>query len=379
MLLKRRNRFSVFSSKKDTSNYIHFLCNSFRYDEISNGTASGYWGIDFIKKTSHLDVQAKKILNTPSEYTPSLKNGYRFFDVKDLEKATTLFTACSQGKPFKTEIRMKTFQGKTFYARAQGKAIRNEQGDIIGIRGVFQNIESEKKQELKLQNSIKYSQEHDKWLYQLSHVVSHNLHAHVCNLQLTSKLIDVETLTQDQEELVTNIKSISSNLETTLGHLSTIATLHGVDRKLKHIVVEDIYKEVIQKIKDSALNQRALYYTEFSEVEVVKYIPAYLKNILSHLIINALKNKHPERECEINVFTYKENGNIYLVVKDNGIGLSQHKIDYILSRTPTSYSFDKDESGLGLFLIKSQIASMGGTLAIESKLGKGAKFTIQLQ
>ena len=378
MLLKRRNRFSVFSSKTNTSSYINSLCNSFRYHDISNVTASGYWGVDFIKKQSHLDPQARKLLQIPSDYTPSLKTGYRFFDLNDLEKAATLFSLCSKGESFKTEIKMKTFHGKAFYARAQGKAIKNEQGNIIGIRGVFQNIEEEKKQELRLQKSLKHTEKQNMWLYQLSHIVSHNLHAHVCNLQLTSKLIDVETLTKDQEELVNSIKSISHRLECTLEHLNTIATLHSTNKKLQYIVVKDLYQEVIQKIKNSNIQQRALYYTEFSEVEVVKYIPAYLKNILFHLIKNSLLNKHPERECEINVFTYEENKKIYLVVKDNGIGLSQNKIDYLLSKTQTGYSYVEDESGLGIFLIKSQVEAMGGTLLIESKLGKGAKFTIQL-
>jgi len=255
---------------------------------------------------------------------------------------------------------MKTFQGKTFYARAQGKAIKNELGDIIGIRGVFQNIEAEKKQELKLLKSLKYTEEHNKWLYQLSHIVSHNLHAQVCNLQLTSKLMDVETLTKDQEELVTNIKNISHNLECTLAHLTTIATLHNVDKQAKYIVIKDVFQEVVQEIKKSDFQQRAIYYTEFSEVEFIKYIPAYLKNILSRLIINALKNKHPERECEINVFTYEENRKKFLVVKDNGVGLPQDKIDYLVSKTRTSYSYVEDEYGLGIFLIKSQIEAMGG-------------------
>ncbi|WP_299761909.1 PAS domain-containing sensor histidine kinase [uncultured Dokdonia sp.] len=379
MLLKRRNRFSVFTAKKDTSNYLNYLCDSFRYSDISNGTASGCWGVDFIKKQSHLDLQARKLLNIPPDYSISLKNGYRFFDLQDLEKASTLFNVCSQGESFKTELRMRTFQGKTFYARAQGKAIKNELGDIIGIRGVFQNIEAEKKQELKLLKSLKYTEEHNKWLYQLSHIVSHNLHAQVCNLQLTSKLMDVETLTKDQEELVTNIKNISHNLECTLAHLTTIATLHNVDKQAKYIVIKELFQEVVQEIKKSTFQQRAIYYTEFSEVEFIKYIPAYLKNILSRLIINALKNKHPERECEINVFTYEENRKKFLVVKDNGIGLPQDKIDYLVSKTRTSHSYVEDEYGLGIFLIKSQIDAMGGSLMIESKLGKGAKFTVQLQ
>lgn len=379
MLLKRPNSFDLFFSKRGASSYINFLCDSFKYNEISNVTASGCWGVDFIRKESHLDQQARKLLQIPYHYFPSLKDGHRFFDIKHIEKAAILFNACKEGKPFKTEIRMKNFHGKSFWARAQGKAVKNEKGEIIGMRGVFQNIEAEKKQESRLEKSIKYTEKNNKWLHQLSHIVSHNLHAQVCNLQLTSKLMDVETLTKDQEELVTNIKRISSNLESTLVYLNTIATLHSTKKESKYVIINHIYQEVVEKIKKSDFYQRAIFYTEFSEVEIIKYNPTYLKNILSNLIINALKNKHSERECEINVFTYEENQKTYLVVKDNGIGLSQRKIDYLLSRTTSNYSYDEDESGLGIFLIKSQVEAMGGKVFIESKLGKETKFTVQLQ
>lgn len=379
MLLKRRSYRNILTSRKPASNSTDFLHDSFRYDEISELTISGGWGVDFIKKQSYLDKQARKILKVPLDYIPSLKDGYRFYAPDEMERATDLYNSCALGNSFKTEIKMRTYEGTVFYARAQGKAIKNEKGNIIGIRGVFQNIEVEKKQTLRLQESLKFIDGHNKWLHQLAHIVSRNLNAQICNLQLTSRLIDLENLTEDQEELMSNIKSINNNLECTLRHLNTIATLQSVDKESKLLSIQNVYNEVVTKIKESIYYQRAIFYTEFSEVEVIKYIPTYLKNILTHLIINALKNKHPEREIEINVFTYEEYGNKYLVVKDNGIGLSQQKREYLMSRTYKTYSYGEDKPGLGIFLIKSQVEAIGGSLLIESKEGKGAKFTVQIQ
>lgn len=379
MLLKKRSYSNTLASKNTSPGFIKFLCDRYNYEEISGLTISGEWSVDFVKKQSHFDKQARKILKVPSNYVPTLKDGYRFYAPDEIERATVLFNSCAQGKAFKTEIKMMTHTGAIFYARAQGKAIKNELGKIIGIRGVFQNIEVEKRQELKLQESLKRLEGHNNWLHQLAQIVSHNLNAQICNLQLTSRLIDLENQTQDQEELTSNIKNISNNLECTLKHFNTITSLQRVRKESKRLLIQDVYNEVITKIKQSAYYRRAIFYTEFSEVEVIKYIPTYLKNILLHLIINALKNKHPERENEINIFTYEEDGKKYLVVKDNGIGLDQQKIDYLLSRTYKTYSYDEDKPGLGIFLIKSQVEAMGGSFFIESKLGKGAKFTVQLQ
>ncbi len=376
--LKTKNHTNVpiRNSKKQLDN-TDFLSDCFYYEEVSELTTSGGWGVDFVRKQAFLDKQARKILQVPFHYKASLKDAYRFYLSHEIDKATQLFIKCSNGKSFTTEIQMVTYVGKVFYARAQGKAVRNEKGEVIGIRGVFQNIELEKKDDSKLKESLKLIEGHNKWLYNLAHIVSHNLKAQVSNLQLTSTLIETEKLTEDQEDLMANFKKIGNNLDCTLKHLNIIKTLQHVDKDLKILIIQHVYNDVIAKVRQSKYYNSAIFYTEFSEVEKVKYIPMYLKNILYNLIINAIKNKHPERDCEVSVFTYEENNKKHLVVKDNGVGLDQSKIEYLLSRTHETFVYGEDKPGLGIFLIKSQVEAMGGQFFIESKLDKSAKFTVQ--
>ena len=64
-------------------------------------------------------------------------------------------------------------------------------------------------------------------------------------------------------------------------------------------------------------------------------------------------------------------------LKDNGMGVS--KEDWLKIFEPFKrINYKVDGKGLGLYLVKIQVEAMGGNVEIESELGHGATFTIQL-
>lgn len=356
-----------------------FVIDNFYYEEISNLTKAGGWSVDFVNKKSYFDKQARKILKVPDSYIPTLNQSYLFYAEEHLQKATNLFFACAQGDSFSTEIKMVTYTKEIFWAKAHGKPLKDEKGEIIGIRGVFQSIDNEKKKELQIEASLDIIEGHNKRLYNFAHIVSHNLRSHVSNLQLTTALFETKNLNQDQTELFDNFSKIATNLDVTLKHLNEIVTLQtNVNKEREVINIEVVYKRVTDSIRQISLQNRVVYYTEFSEVEEFPYVSAYLESILHNLITNSIKYKHPDRDPEINIFTYQEDNKNYLVVKDNGLGMDLEKYGNQLFQMYKTFHNNEDATGLGLFLTKSQIESLGGKITVESRVGKGSKFTIQL-
>lgn len=356
-----------------------FEMDDFYYKEISNLTEAGGWSIDFINKKSYFDQQARKILKVPIGYKLSLKTAHKFYAEEHMKLANDMFLKCAQGDSFSIEIKMLTYTKEIFWVRAHGKPLKNADGEIIGIRGVFQNIDQIKKRELKLKASVDLIESHNKRLYNFAHIISHNLRSHVSNLQLTTALFETENLNTDQKELFENFLKISKNLDVTLKHLNEIVTIQtNVNKERTLLNVEKVYKKVITSIKQTSIQNKVVYYTEFSEVEEVEYVEAYLESILLNLITNAIKYKHPDRDPEINIFTYEEGCNIFLVVKDNGIGIDLEKNGDQLFQMYKTFDCNENANGLGLFITKGQIESLGGKITVESKLGKGTKFTVQL-
>ncbi len=90
MLLKKQSSRNLSTSKKIAPDYPDFFHDSFCLEKISEFIISGERGVDFIKKQSYLDKQARKILYVPSNYIPSLKDGYHFYAPNDVERASHL-------------------------------------------------------------------------------------------------------------------------------------------------------------------------------------------------------------------------------------------------------------------------------------------------
>lgn len=355
-----------------------FAMDDFYYEEISNLTGAGGWMIDFEQKKSYFDKQARRILQVPNEFVPTLKNGYKFYAEEDNAKATELFFGCAQGIAFTTEIKMVTYKGTVFWARAHGKPLKNEKGEIVGIRGVFQNIDKEKNKALRLEKSIDLIEKHNNRLYNFAHIVSHNLRSHVSNLQLTAELFETANLNQEQKELFDNFASIARNLDVTIQHLHEVVTIQTqADKDLETVNILQTFKHVVASIKQIVSQNDVDFYTEFSEVENVQYIHAYLESILLNFITNAIKYRKPDVRPEIRIYTYQEKEKQYLVVEDNGIGidLESHR-DKIFQLYKTFHT-NTDAVGLGLFLTRNQVEALGGKVFVESTLGKGTKFTVQ--
>ena len=100
---------------------------------------------------------------------------------------------------------------------------------------------------------------------------------------------------------------------------------------------------------------------------------------LRNLVTNAIKYSAPNKN--IHLISLKENGKVFLTVKDEGIGLTQEQIAGILSNENSSTAGTQGEkgSGLGLFLVRELLQKINAELKIESKPGHGSSFTIVLE
>lgn len=375
--LKRFNFKPSIGKPKEDNNQP--MGDNFYYQEIADLTGAGGWSVNFVAKTSFFDAGAKRILKVPKDYKPSLKSGYRFYAEEHLEKARSLFFSCAQGESFSIEIKMQTYDGDIFWARAKGKSLKDKTGEIVGIQGVFQNIDQVKKHEEQLEESLKIIKAHNERLYDFAHILSHNLRSQVSNLQMSAALFDEVNLNEEQKELLSNFTQIGDGLDKTLKHLNKIVSVHNTTRGEREIVVlKKVYDRVSSGLKQIIRHNKAIIYIDFSEIEEIPYIEAYLESILQNLLTNAIKYKHPDRDPEINIFTYEEDRKKYLVVRDNGIGIDLEKYGKDLFKLYRTFHNNEDALGLGLFLTRNEVEAMGGEITVESTVNKGSKFTVLL-
>ncbi|MDH7446249.1 PAS domain-containing protein [Aquimarina sp. 2201CG14-23] len=352
---------------------------NFYYKETAQMTATGSWYVDFNKKESHWDFETYRILEYPEDYKPSLKDSANYYTEDCRQLAADCFFNCAMmGTPFNTEIKMVTANNREFWARAIGKPMYNESKEIIGIRGVFQDIDDIKSKEIKLQQSVDIIAAQNSRLFNFAHIVSHNLRSHTSNLSLLVQLIEDIDDPKEKEELIKEVKTISSNLNTTIEHLNEIVTIQ-TNNKQERVPVKfkEALKLVINGISHMINNSNCQIRSDFNEVEEVKYIPAYLESILLNLITNAIKYKHPDRDPIIIIKTYIEKGEKYLKVSDNGVGIDMALFKDKVFGMYKTFHYNKDAVGIGLFLTKNQVEAMDGNISVDSEVNKGTTFTIE--
>jgi two-component system phosphate regulon sensor histidine kinase PhoR len=113
------------------------------------------------------------------------------------------------------------------------------------------------------------------------------------------------------------------------------------------------------------------------------YLSGYgirLEQALMNLLDNAVKFNKPDGEVHVQV--HDQSGDrIEIRVSDNGVGIPAEDLSRIFERF---YRVDKARSrqvggtGLGLSIVKHAVEQMGGTVAVESELGKGSTFVVIL-
>jgi signal transduction histidine kinase len=100
-----------------------------------------------------------------------------------------------------------------------------------------------------------------------------------------------------------------------------------------------------------------------------------MNNIFFNLIQNAIKYSKPGTKPQIEIRSMRKENAVVLTIKDHGMGIDMKASDRVFGLYQRFHTH-KDGRGMGLYLVKSQIESMGADIDIKSAVGKGTTFTI---
>lgn len=220
----------------------------------------------------------------------------------------------------------------------------------------------------------------NKELSQFAYITSHNLRAPVVNIDSLLKFYDPKKSDSPENEMIFEKIVISvEQLKSSLQDLIQLVAIKDDQGKNKEKVA---FANIVEMVKRNLHIQieevKANIETDFSEVNEITINKPIIESIIQNLISNGIKYAGRETP-HIQLRTNRYDNGVILLVKDNGIGMDLNKMGNRLFGMYQRFHENKEGKGLGLYIVKSQIESIGGKIEVESQPEQGTTFKVYFE
>lgn len=255
-------------------------------------------------------------------------------------------------------------------------------GEVSEIVAIIIDVTQEVRANNHMEKTLKT---HEEFFANISHELKTPLNVIFSTAQLFNLYLKNDCITDQREKIdkYTNIMVQNcyrlSKLINNLVDLSKIQSgFFELNISNENIVnvIEDVVESVSEYVKSKGLNITF-------DTDVEENIIACDVNKIQRVILNLISNsiKFSELGDEIYVSVDNKDDTVEISVVDSGMGIDERYLDSIFERfkqVDKSFTRNTEGSGIGLCLVKSIVELHGGKISVESKLGKGSKFKIEL-
>ena len=223
------------------------------------------------------------------------------------------------------------------------------------------------------------------FLFNMSHDIRTPMNAIIGYADLASRHLDDPAKLKNYME---NIQVCGQNLLMLLNNVLDLARIENDKTEMEYSVsdIEKDFRNCVAMFRNQAdsKGQTLTVTTQLQYPYIYADIP-HLTEICTNLVSNAVKytGAGGTIRCNVTQKPGKKEGwcDTVVTVADNGIGMSQEFQKHIFEpfeRERTSTVSKVEGSGIGMGIVKKLVGLMGGTVAVESKIGVGSKFTVTI-
>ena len=243
------------------------------------------------------------------------------------------------------------------------------------------NLLTLRKKKIILEEALEKLEEKNKELQRFAVIAAHDLKSPLIGISSLLKVfsekyqskIDLSGL-----KILKSIESSSDKLKNLIDGLLNYSRSENLLKEKKSIINLNLLVDNISALFNYESNLVIELKTNLDDVYINR---TAIEQILINLITNSIKYNDKENvQIEIGVSELKNCYQFY--VKDNGQGIDleyQNKIFEIFEIFSSKDKFGKKGNGIGLATVKKIIEKSGGTIKVESEIGKGSKFIFTLE
>jgi PAS domain S-box-containing protein len=259
--------------------------------------------------------------------------------------------------------------------------VTNKDGEHSHWISVQRDVTELKEKEKEREQLIRELTKNNNDLKQFSYITSHNLRAPLSNLTGLLNLIDdIPIENPDLKELIDGFSTSTNLLNETINDLVKVIIIKDNPAiEKERILIKDIFENVFNQLNFLINLHKPILKIELSEEYISNINKSYLESIFLNLMTNSIKYRSATNQLKITITSKVINEELVISFKDNGIGIDMGRNKDKIFGLYQRFHNHPDSKGLGLYLVKSQVESMGGNISVESKLGKGTTFTLNFK
>ena len=332
--------------------------------------------IDLVsEKIVDINAHLLQLLNKPKAVF--IDNNYKSFISFSLFERVQLEKELAKNQifgPIEKEVILGNNQ--KIYLALKGKVISsNKENQKILLS--CENITKYKaKEEVMAQGLQKSEDELDK-LVHFSHMVSHNLKSHATNFDLLLNFLNTEQDSSERENLLRMLFKATENLTGSIKGLRELVDIrYKIDDEKKPLKLNDYVYKILENYNGLVKQEDVKVFNEINDEVTVMAIPNYLENILSNLIVNAIKFRKKDQKPILVLTAEKTKEYTVFSIEDNGMGMDLSQVgNKLFALYRTLHSIDRSR-GMGLYLTKYQVELMKGKIVVDSEPDRGSAFKI---
>lgn len=296
-----------------------------------------------------------------------------------------LWETIFNGNTFDGEILNKRKNGEEYWESIRISPILNSKGEIVNFIAIKVDISEKIIARDELIKAKEEAEEMNKIKSYFFANMSHELRTPFVGISGYAELLSDSVTEPEQKEFVDGILSSSKRLTDTLNKILTLSKFEfeGMVVELSQVNINQVINSAFYLFEKTAQLKNLSYtITPLKEPLIILTDEKLFSEILTNLINNAIKFT---ARGSISLITELEKGqtseSLLIKVIDTGEGIPLEMQDLIwheFRQVSEGLSRKFEGTGLGLTLTKKYTELLGGTISVESQVGKGSTFTLKL-
>jgi len=277
------------------------------------------------------------------------------------------------------EVSFPKKDGTVEWFHIQWFVVKNSEHKPCGFVVANKNITGHKIAGLERERITADLIQQNKDLEQFTYIISHNLRAPVANIIGLSYLVDEKDGTLDEmRQVLEKAAQSAKDIDTVIQDLNNILQTRKVVNEQKETVYfNNLVNDIRVNMQHIIANENVYFECAFDEVDAIFTIRSFMYSIFYNIISNSIKYRRTGIVPIIHMESHLHKDKIRLTFKDNGKGIDLDKNAASLFGLYKRFDTTMEGKGMGLFMVKTQVEALGGSIKVKSQLTQGTEIILE--